>query len=165
MYEIDVQNDEDYPVDEARLRAAASCVLSRVGAASGSALTIVIGDDEQVAALNRQFRGIDSTTDVLSFPAAPPLPGIPDSAPYLGDLIIAFPYASEQARALDHPLSDSLALLVVHGVLHLLGFDHDTPVQRAQMWAEQAAALETLGIALDLVPTLEHAPSDDDEQS
>jgi probable rRNA maturation factor len=165
MHEIEVQNEADYPVDGDRLRAAAVCVLTRAGAAEDSELTIVIADDEQVAALNRQFRGIDAPTDVLSFPGAPPPPGTPKATPYLGDLVIAFPYASAQAEEHRHPLNDSLALLVVHGVLHLLGYDHDTPAQRAQMWAEQAAALETLGIARDLVPTLEHAPDHDDEQS
>ena len=165
MYEIEVQNEADYPVDHDRLRMAAVCVLARAEAGEDSELTIVLTDDEQVTALNRQFRGIESPTDVLSFPGAPPPPGTPASAPYLGDLIIAFPYASAQAEAHRRPLNDSLALLVVHGVLHLLGYEHDTLARRAQMWAEQAAALETLGIALDLVPTLELAPDHHDEQS
>ena len=80
---------------------------------------------------------------------------IADEAPYLGDLVIAYPYASAQATGLGHPLADSLALLVVHGTLHLLGYDHDTTESRAAMWAAQARALTTLNISPEIVPSLE----------
>jgi probable rRNA maturation factor len=105
--------------------------------------------------VNRQFRGIDAPTDVLSFPADEPPIEIDDEPPYLGDLIIAYPYASEQAARQGHTLSDSLSLLVVHGTLHLLGYDHDTPEHRAEMWAAQDAALTALGISTAIVPALE----------
>lgn len=155
MAEIDLQNAHFYPVDLARLRAAAEAALATQGA--DGVLTLVVADDSEVAALNRQFRGIDAPTDVLSFPAddLPDDLRDPDAPPYLGDLVIAFPYAQAQAERAGHPPADSFALLAVHGVLHLLGFDHDTPERRAAMWTAQADALRALGISPDIVPPLE----------
>jgi probable rRNA maturation factor len=161
-YEIDIQNDASFPVGESRLREAALAALSHEGAAEGSALTIVITTNEEVAALNRQYRGIDAPTDILSFPADEPPVVIPDEPPYLGDLIIAFPYASAQAEREGHVLDDSLALLVVHGCLHLLGYDHDTPEARAGMWAIQEAVLSALNIPAHYLPALEGGLDDDE---
>ncbi|MCC6612936.1 MAG: rRNA maturation RNase YbeY [Anaerolineae bacterium] len=160
-HEIEVVNEAGYDVDSALLRAAADCVLAQEHVAVDSAMTVVISDDEHVASLNKQFRDVDSATDVLSFPAAPSPVEIPDELPYLGDLIIAYPYASAQASREGHNAHKSFALLVVHGTLHLLGYDHDTPERRAQMWEAQARALTTLGIPVDYVPALEN-PTDDD---
>jgi len=160
VHEIEVVNDAGCDIDSALLRAAAKAVLAQEHVAVASAMTIVISDDEHVASLNKQFRGIDSPTDVLSFPAAPAPIEIPDELPYLGDLIIAYPYASAQAQREGHDIDKSFALLVVHGTLHLLGYDHDTPERRAQMWQAQASALSTLGVPLDYVPALEN-PVDD----
>ncbi len=159
-YEIEVQNDDAYPVNDERLIIAVREVLERHAVEAETAVTIVITSNEDVAALNRDFRGVDSPTDILSFPAdIPPMPGEP---PYLGDLIIAYPYASAQAAREGHVLMESLALLVVHGALHLLGYDHDTPENKAEMWAEQAEALVALGISPEIVPPLEKE-SDHDE--
>ncbi len=159
-YEIEVQNDDAYPVNDERLVVAVREVMERHAVEAGTAVTIVITSNEDVAALNRDFRGVDSPTDVLSFPAdIPPMPG---EAPYLGDLIIAYPYASAQAAREGHALMDSLSLLVVHGTLHLLGYDHDTFENKAEMWATQNEALLALGISPDIVPPLEIG-SDHDE--
>jgi probable rRNA maturation factor len=160
MYEIEIQNEDAYPVDEERLRAAALAVLDRHEVEDGTTLTIVLTSSEDVAALNRDFRGVDSPTDVLSFPAD--IPPLPDEPPYLGDLIIAYPYASAQAARQQHALMDSLALLVVHGTLHLLGYDHDTLENKAEMWDAQSTALTALGIAPEIVPPLENDDHDED---
>lgn len=157
-YEIDVQNEEAYPVDGAALAQASALVLAQHEIAAGTALSIVIGSDDEVRALNALHRGVDAATDVLSFPADPLPPGVgDDAAPYLGDLVIAFPYAAAQAQREGHALAESLALLVVHGTLHLLGYDHDTPGRRAAMWQAQAAALGALGIPEAIVPALEQS--------
>ena len=157
-YEIDVQNEEAYPVDGAGLVQACTLVLTQHEIAAGTALSIVIGSDDDVRALNALHRGVDATTDVLSFPADPLPPGVGDEeAPYLGDLVIAFPYAAAQAQREGHALMESLALLVVHGTLHLLGYDHDTPERRAARWQAQAAALQVLGISEAIVPALEQS--------
>lgn len=155
---IEIENDSEYAADAPRLIAAARAVIAQHGLDSLSGVQIVLTDDETVRALNATYRDVDSVTDVLSF-TAEPLPAEilaeTGDAPYLGDLVIAWPYASAQAQTLGHPLSDSIALLVVHGTLHLLGYDHDTPENRAKMWAAQALALAELGISEALVPALE----------
>lgn len=107
-------------------------------------VTLVVGDDAQIHALNRQFRGVDAPTDVLSFAMAEDEIAIahsPDTPPYLGDVIISYQRAEAQAKAAGHATEDELDLLVVHGVLHLLGYDHDTNGQKSRMWARQEAIL------------------------
>lgn len=160
-FSIDVQNDDGYPVNETRLIEASTAVLNAHEVPPESGLSIVIASDDFVRSLNQQYRGIDSPTDVLSFPADEPLIDDDSEPLYLGDLIIAFPYASAQANREGHALDDSLALLVVHGTLHLLGYDHDTPESRAEMWAAQEAALNQLQISPAIVPALESAAHDD----
>lgn len=160
-FQIDIQNQGEYAVDESRLQAAAAAVLAQQAAEPESSLSVVITDDDFVAGLNRQYRGIDAPTDVLSFPADAPPVEDDDEPPYLGDLIIAYPYATAQAKREGHVLNDSLALLVVHGTLHLLGYDHDTPENRAKMWAAQETALMALNIPLSYVPSLEEGKTDD----
>lgn len=159
-YEIDVQNEDDYPINPDRLILAVQTTLSLQQAARGCQITVVITDDASVQALNHEFRQIDSPTDILSFPFS----GDAGVASYLGDLVIAFPYASAQAHRENHPLEDSLMLLVVHGTLHLLGYDHDTSDHRQSMWDAQAQALLALGLSPDLVPALE-GTADDHEGS
>lgn len=159
MIEIEIQNEAGYAVDADRLKRAAALTIEQSGE-TAAALTVVITDDAEVAALNRQFRGVDAPTDILSFPAdaPPPMPDADDEEPpYLGDLVIAYPYTAAQAGRLGHALGDSLVLLVVHGTLHLLGADHDTLERRAAMWTAQARALTALGVPLDIVPTLEES--------
>ena len=160
---ISVENDAGFPVDADQLRQAARTVISQHAVDPTSEMTIFIADDDIVQSLNLSFRRVKSVTDVLSFPAEPlpaELLAEMNEHPYLGDLIIAYPYATAQAESLGHAVPDSLALLVVHGTLHLLCYDHDTPENRAAMWAAQETALLALGISPDLVPGLEDAPHD-----
>lgn len=152
-YRITVQNDAGYPVDGGRMEAAAITVMTQQRVPAGAALTIAFTDDEAITALNRSFRGVDAPTDVLSFPATRHWRDL--LAPYLGDLVIAHPYTLRQAEREGHDPADSLALLVVHGTLHLLGWDHATPLSRERMWAAQDDALRALGIDPAIVPTLE----------
>ena len=159
-YEIEIQNECEYGISVDRLRQAAETVLSRHAVDPATSMTIVIASNKAVANLNRQFRDVDAPTDVLSFPADAPPVDIPGEPPYLGDLVIAYPYALEQARREGHDPDDSFALLVVHGSLHLLGYDHDTPERRTQMWAAQEEALVALGISPEIVPQFEGSAHD-----
>ncbi len=113
-----------------------------------SAVTVVITDSQAVQELNAQYRGVDSPTDVLSFGNEPD-PDFPDPEEddYLGDVIIAYPVAEAQAQAAGHAVMDEVILLAVHGTLHLLGFDHDTPEDKAEMWAKQQQIMAELGLA------------------
>lgn len=109
-------------------------------------LTVVLTGDARLRALNRQYRGIDKPTDVLSFGDVEQM-GESGNL-YLGDVVISVPRARAQAKAAGHSLSAELQLLAVHGALHLLGHDHATPAQRRKMWAAQDAILQQLGLAI-----------------
>jgi probable rRNA maturation factor len=159
-YAIDIQNDVPYLIDAKRLQLAVITVLNQHEVDPTSALTIVFTDNDAIHKLNQEHRQIDAPTDILSFPADALPDYITDVSPYLGDLIIAYPYASLQAKNHHHQLSDSLCLLVIHGTLHLLGYDHDTPKSRAEMWSAQADSLRTMGIDTAIVPALEGSLND-----
>ena len=110
--------------------------------------SVVITDNKVVQQLNRDYRGIDAPTDVLSFDNIPDpdFPGEEDS-PHLGDVIIAYPVAEKQAAAGRHTVLEEILLLAVHGTLHLLGFDHDTPVNKEKMWTAQSRVMTELNLA------------------
>lgn len=156
-YQIDIQVDEEFAglLDEQNLIAAISEVLHQAGKAT-AALTVVITDDDYVRELNRDYRGVDAPTDVLSFGSeaaeetSVPALAVPpelaaELADYLGDLVIAYPYAVRQAAHYQNSVAAELRLLVIHGVLHLLDYDHATPEEEAAMWAAQEAALAKFG--------------------
>jgi probable rRNA maturation factor len=145
---VEIQIDESYQSDiaEAEIARAAAHALVLEGYPD-AAVTVVLTDDDYVAELNSQYRGIEGATDVLSFSATEPAEGFivaPESEPYLGDILIAVPYSHRQAEALGRSLMDELRLLVVHGILHLLGYDHAEPEDEARMWARQDQILEGL---------------------
>lgn len=108
-------------------------------------ITIVLADDRQLHELNLDYLGVDSPTDVLSFPAGEVDPET--ESLYLGDIAISIPRATQQAQTGGHPVAAEVQLLVVHGTLHLLGYDHSTDDEKAVMWAEQAKVLEKLGLS------------------
>lgn len=108
-------------------------------------LTVVLSDDTQLQELNREYLGVDSPTDVLAFPASDTDPD--SGALYLGDVLISIPQAQAHAQVAGHPLASEVQLLVVHGVLHLLGYDHGQPAAKSRMWSVQAEVLQDLGLA------------------
>jgi len=95
-------------------------------------VTVLLTTDSRIRALNRRYRGKDRVTDVLSFPASSPKPQASSLKPqasgrlFLGDVVIAGGRARQQARAARHPLDTELRILALHGLLHLLGHDHET---------------------------------------
>ena len=105
-------------------------------------LTIVLTDDNQLKELNREFMEIDAPTDVLSFPSGEL--DLDSGNLYLGDVIISYPRALEQAQAAGHQVDAELELLTVHGVLHLLGYDHADEEDKARMWSAQDEILALL---------------------
>ena len=107
-------------------------------------LTIVLTDNAQLHQLNREYLGVDAATDVLSFPSneKDPQTGVR----YLGDILISIPQAGIQAQAAHHPLESEVQLLVVHGILHLLGYDHSEPAEKSRMWKVQGDILQSLGL-------------------
>jgi probable rRNA maturation factor len=151
VYEIEIQDEfgaENFPTE--RVINAVSYVLQHHDIETGTALTVVVTTDETVRDLNIRFRNVDAPTDVLSFPADPLPDEIDDEGPYLGDLIIAYPYTMHQAQEAQHKLDDELVLLVIHGTLHLLGYDHDNAENQDEMWTTQANILRKFDVAIEV---------------
>lgn len=102
---------------------------------------------EAIQSLNRDYRGVDAPTDVLAFSLEEGEEAWPSPMPgrMLGDVVVAVEVAAEQAARRGHGLDAELALLMVHGLLHLLGEDHDTPTRKTRMWQRQAELLTQIG--------------------
>jgi probable rRNA maturation factor len=141
--DVILELDGSPPVSEERLSEAAQGVLETLRPGAPQELTLLLSDDAQLQALNQEYLGINAPTDVLSFPAGDVDPDSQEV--YLGDVIISLERAHTQARLGGHSVEDELQLLVVHGVLHLLGYDHADPVEKAAMWAVQSQILFALG--------------------
>jgi probable rRNA maturation factor len=140
----------EIPFQTGLLEKAAQTVLEELSEDKDADVTIAIEDDEQLRSLNEQFLGINTPTDVLSFPSDEV---DPDSGNlYLGDIIISLPRAAQQAQIAGHPVINEMQLLVIHGMLHLLGFDHITSELKDEMWAKQANFLEKLGVEIKKLP-------------
>ncbi|MDX9859346.1 MAG: rRNA maturation RNase YbeY [Rhodospirillales bacterium] len=111
--------------------------------------SLVLADDATVRQLNRDYRGRDEPTNVLSFAnldGDPPL--LADGAPVLlGDVVLAYETTASEAAAQGKPLSDHFSHLVVHGMLHLLGFDHVNAAQAEEMEGLEVRVLKGLGVA------------------
>ncbi|MGE5596931.1 MAG: rRNA maturation RNase YbeY [Hyphomicrobiales bacterium] len=117
---------EDADVDLDALHELAARVMSGEEVPEGTGLSVLITGDDEVREMNRRFLGIDEPTDVLSFPdeAGDFIQGIADEQ-YLGDIAIALPTAQRQAGEVGHSLDAEVAHLLVHGILHLCGYEHD----------------------------------------
>ena len=121
------------------------CALETTLAKHGRSadVCILLTDDEEMRRLNLQFRGLDESTDVLSFPSGE------FSGGSLGDIAISVPYAERQAAARGVSLSQELGYLAIHGALHLLGFEDETDEQRAEMVEKMNAVALLAGLKPD----------------
>ncbi|WP_236823675.1 rRNA maturation RNase YbeY [Blastochloris viridis] len=126
-------------------RAAEAAFAAVPDAPTPAEVSIALVDDAAIRQLNRDFRGKDQPTNVLSFPA-PPF-GVPGAPVLLGDIAVAFETSAAEAAAEAKSISDHLSHLVVHGVLHLLGFDHLDTEDAEHMEAAERDILAALGIA------------------
>lgn len=131
-------------LDQALVEKAANAALLHQGVTEGADLTVVLTDDTQLHELNHEYLGVDAPTDVLSFPSDQTDPET--GARYLGDILISTERAAAQAAAAGHAAEAEAQLLVVHGVLHLLGYDHGEPEEKARMWQAQGEILSELGL-------------------
>jgi probable rRNA maturation factor len=127
---------------ETLARRAALAALASAGIAEGE-ISLLLTDDAQVRELNSRFRGKDKPTNVLSFPSNESNDGVR----FLGDIAIAFETVEREARAEGKTLEANLSHLVVHGVLHLLGFDHENDRDAEKMERLETEILATLGFA------------------
>lgn len=111
----------------------------------GAELSVLLTDDRRIRIVNRDWRGFDKATNVLSFPAA--APERIEGSPLLGDIVVAYETVAREAQAEGKSLPDHFRHLVIHGLLHLLGEDHETETEAQRMEALEVAALAHLGIA------------------
>ena len=109
--------------------------------AGGRRFTCLLTDDRELRRLNRQFLGKDYTTDVLSFPE-------PEPGGFLGEMALSVARAAEQAREFGHPVEEEISILMLHGLLHLLGMDHER--DRGRMAGAEARWRKKLGLAAGL---------------
>jgi len=151
--EIDIMTQPSLSDEErallARLAEEAVHAVFRLEGYKGDSteVSVLYTDDAFIGELNRQYRGIDGPTDVLSFALTEDegdvakIPGVPD---ILGDIVISLETASRQAGGAGKTAMQEVALLLVHGTLHLLGYDHETPEKEAVMWKRQDEALKAI---------------------
>lgn len=145
-YRIHVQQKEKVVHSiAAALRTAVTVTLRHEQRKPPLEVTLLLTDDDQLHALNKEYLGIDEPTDVLSFEAGETMPGMKEDETYLGDIVISLPMAKRQAKQGGHSLKSELQLLTVHGTLHLLGYDHEEPEEKDRMWWVQASILAQLG--------------------
>ncbi|PBC08249.1 rRNA maturation RNase YbeY [Mesorhizobium sp. WSM3859] len=124
---------------------AVAAAFAQTGTNGTSELSVVFSDDAHIRTLNAEWRGKDKPTNVLSFPAFP-FPKGGKLPPMLGDIVLASETVADEAALEDKPLENHITHLVVHGLLHLLGHDHETDAEAEEMEAIERAALARLAI-------------------
>ena len=134
---VEIFNMTDVEVDTSR-------VSKIIEVISSKDVELIIGDDEYIRNLNREHRDIDRATDVLSFPLNSEFEGMP-----LGSLVVSIDRVKDKASELGHSIDDELALLVIHGMLHLLGMDHE--VDNGQMREAEKEWIEYFNLPESLI--------------
>ncbi len=149
---VDEGQERFEPLEAAVTEAIDRAIAARGGPARAQLGLVIVGD-EAIHELNRDFRGVDSPTDVLSFPLLEPgqQPTEADidhdtGEVLLGDIVISLPTAERQAAEYGHSLCREVAYLAVHGALHLMGMDHETEEQRESMRLVEEAVLGAMGL-------------------
>ena len=152
--EVNVLIDDELKVklELGWLRGVAEQVLLALGAGADAELGLFIATGERVKRLNRDYLGRDEPTDVLAFSAReeigadhPPFVPPPDGVLHLGEVIIAYPQAVKQAEEYKHSVEREILILIIHGVLHLLGYEHDTPELELKMRAREKEVMSRIG--------------------
>ncbi|OMH26031.1 rRNA maturation RNase YbeY [Tersicoccus phoenicis] len=146
---IEISNESARTVDEDGILALARHLFDRLHLHPQTELSIVLVDEEAMAGLHRQWMDEPGATDVMSFPMDELRPGTedaPGAEGLLGDVVVCPQVAARQAERGGHSVDDEVLLLVTHGVLHLLGYDHEQPDEKTEMFALQRTLLsEHLG--------------------
>lgn len=141
---IEIHNESAEQVDEQRLLAVATYALDALWIHPGAELNLLLVDPPAIEKLHIEWMDEPGPTDVLSFPMDELRPGDEHNltpAGILGDIVLCPQVAAEQAERAGHSTSDELLLLTVHGILHLLGFDHAEPQEKAEMFGLQTVLL------------------------
>jgi probable rRNA maturation factor len=149
---ISIKRNMDLPVDTNWLERIARRVLENESIASSAEMGLLITDNKTIQKLNRIYRGEDKPTDVLAFQMTPDMNqepegsfvSPPDGIRHLGEVVISYPQAVKQAHEQGHGVARELALLIVHGILHLLGYDHELPEEEQKMRNKENEILSLL---------------------
>jgi len=140
-FEITLINDNGYLIDLDENQIV-SAILESEDYKTDFVVSIVFVDNQKIIKLNQEYFGYAKPTDVLSFYSGDTDPET--GKMILGDIIISYPFAKSQAFQLNNDLMAELSLLIIHGFLHLLGFDHSKPNEKELMWQKQQSILEKL---------------------
>ena len=148
--EIGIQIEQKFQehIDKEWVKRIAREVLKAEKIAHPYEMSLVFTDSETMRKLNQEYRGINEPTDVLAFYMLPQheadadFVSPPDDITHLGEVIISYPKAVEQAKEQGHSVERELALLIIHGMLHLLGYDHEKPDEEARMRAREKELLK-----------------------
>jgi probable rRNA maturation factor len=145
-YEVFIHIDPTYRNKVHEMDKIATATLSYLDAAPGD-ITLVFTGTKTVQKLNKEFMGVDRPTDVLSFPNGEE--DIDTARMYYGDIVLSLSVAEAQAKEAGHSLKEELTLLIIHGILHLMGFDHSNQEDRQRMWFIQDEILNHLGCEIE----------------
>ncbi|MCL6452449.1 MAG: rRNA maturation RNase YbeY [Alicyclobacillus sp.] len=150
---VDVDVRTEVPAGSGIDEAFCTRVLMAAGRQLGVSgeVSVSLVSDEEIHDLNRTYRQVDRPTDVLSFPLREggAQADVPDQPEPLGDIVVSVPTAVRQAAEYGHSLQREVGFLLVHGMLHLLGYDHQTEAEEAEMTRLQEAVLTDLGLRRD----------------
>jgi len=146
---IEIQNESGVEIDGRRTQRLSRFVMDHMRVHPQAELCVTAVDEETIAELNLKWMEKEGPTDVLAFPMDELRPGMVNEEPeegVLGDLVLCPAVAAEQAKTAGHSATEELDMLTVHGILHLLGYDHAEPEEHQEMFALQARLLaEWLG--------------------
>lgn len=147
--EVIVINEENYEIPNGFVGLISS-ILTHENETLDKIVTITFIDEDEIKQLYNKYYGYAQSTDVLSFEAGEIDPE--SGKEILGDLVICYPFVYHQSLTLGNELFDEIKLMVVHGMLHLLGYDHNTEDQKSEMWLSQSEILLANGIKLNQLP-------------
>jgi probable rRNA maturation factor len=150
---ISIKRGAAVKVNKGELESFARAVLDSEGISSAAELGLMVTDSKTIQKLNRLYRGEDEPTDVLSFQmtmdgnqgSKASFINPPDGIRHLGEVVISYPQALKQAAERGHSVERELALLIIHGTLHLLGYDHEVPEEEKRMRARENDIMFSLG--------------------
>lgn len=149
MITVEIQKPYQERISNQIIEEMVANILKNIGFEPHTDLSILIGSDLTLRKLNREYRGVDRPTDVLSFESGEENPETGSIS--LGDIAVSFPTAKKQAVSAGHPVENEIALLLVHAILHLHGYDHDSKNAKSTMWMKQQSLLDSLGIKINRI--------------
>jgi probable rRNA maturation factor len=149
MFEIYINNQQEFaPISEEKLENLIKSIFENGELEQNGEISVTLVDDDQMKELNLQYRNIDKTTDVLSFSQDEgmemPIPEDSSYVPLIGDVVISIPTAAKQAEEAGHSLEKEITILLIHGILHLFGYDHNNIYQETFMREEEKEILRAV---------------------